>query len=62
MELHEGDAIHVPSNKVDRPDRHGMVRRVLQDDPLRVEVEWDDGHTTVFVPHAGNVLVDEQAP
>lgn len=58
MELHVGDAIQVPSNKVDRPDRHGVVRRVLDDDPLRIEVEWDDGHTSVFVPHVGNVLVE----
>lgn len=61
MELHVGDAIQVPSNKVDRPDRHGVVRRVLDDEPLRIEVEWEDGHTSVFVPHVGNVLVEERS-
>lgn len=62
MQLREGDAIQVPSNKVDRPDRHGVVRRVLEEDPLRIEVEWEDGHTTVFVPHAGNVVLEDQLP
>ena len=60
MEVREGDAIQVPSNKVDQPDRHGIVRRVLEDEPLRVEVEWEDGHTTVFVPHAGNLVVEDR--
>lgn len=44
MQLHKGDTIEVPSNK---GDRHGTVRRVLDDDPLRIEVDWDDGHTSV---------------
>lgn len=61
MELHVGDQIQVPSSKVDRPDRHGVVRGVLDDDPLRIEVQWDDGHTSVFVPHGGNVRVEEQS-
>lgn len=57
MEVHEGDTIEVVSNKVEQPSRQGVVQRVLQDDPLRLEVEWDDGHTSVFVPATGNVRV-----
>jgi hypothetical protein len=59
MRIREGDAIQVPSNKIEQPDRRGTVRRVLGDDPLRIEVEWDDGHTTIFLPHAGNVVVED---
>lgn len=62
MELHEGDRIEVMSSKVGQPPRAGVVGRVLEDDPVRVEVTWDDGHTTEFVPAGGNVRVQERGP
>ena len=55
MELHAGDTIEVVSNKVEQPTRSGTVERVLQAEPLRVEVRWDDGHSSVFMPAGGNV-------
>ncbi|MFA9431127.1 DUF1918 domain-containing protein [Egicoccus sp. AB-alg2] len=61
MELQSGDAIEVVSNKVEQPHRSGVVERVLQQDPLRVEVRWEDGHTSVFMPSGGNVRVREHA-
>lgn len=60
MELHEGDAIEVVSSKVGQPTRTGVVERVLEDDPVRVEVAWDDGNTTEFVPAGGNVRLRER--
>jgi hypothetical protein len=57
MDLHEGDAIEVVSNKVDQPSRFGTVRRILDKDPLRIEVEWDDGHTTHWIPDTGTIRV-----
>lgn len=57
MEVKQGDRIEVVSNKVDQPNREGVVERVLEADPLRIEVAWDDGRTTVFMPSAGNVRV-----
>lgn len=57
MEIREGDTIEVVSNKVDQPHRQGTVTQVLDPEPLRIEVEWDDGHTSIFLPAAGNVRV-----
>lgn len=57
--VRQGDTIEVPSNKVGQPNRYGVVERVLEEDPLRVEIRWDDGHTTEFVPAAGNTRVVE---
>lgn len=59
MELHEKDEIEVVSGKVGQVNRTGTVRRVLEGDPTRYEVEWDDGHTSLFVPSGGNVRVRE---
>ena len=57
MEVREGDTIEVVTNKVEQPSRAGVVKRVLQEDPLRVEVEWEDGHQSLLVPSTGNVKV-----
>lgn len=57
MEVHESDTIEVLSNKVGEPNRRAVVQRVLEDDPLRLEVAWDDGHISQFIPAAGNLRV-----
>jgi hypothetical protein len=57
MEVKDGDRVEVVSNKVDQPNRQGTVDRVVDHDPLRVEVTWDDGRTTVFMPAAGNLRI-----
>jgi hypothetical protein len=59
MRISEGDTIEVLSNKVEQPNRRGVVQRTEDDGDgtVRLEVAWDDGHTSVFVPAAGNVVV-----
>jgi hypothetical protein len=57
MEVHQGDAIEIPSNKVGTPPRRGIVEEVLQSDPLKVEVTWEDGHHTIFEPAGGHLRV-----
>ena len=57
MDVQENDKIEVVSNKVGEPHRRAVVQRVLEDDPLRLEVAWDDGHTSEFIPAGGNVRV-----
>jgi hypothetical protein len=57
MEVREKDKIEVVSNKVQEPNRQGVVQRVLEEDPLRLEIAWDDGHTTEFMPAGGNLRV-----
>ncbi len=55
MRITQGDAIEIVSNKVDQPSRQGVVQQVLEQEPLRLEVTWDDGHTTILVPAGGNL-------
>jgi hypothetical protein len=57
MAVQEQDTIEVVSNKVGEPHRRGVVQRILDDDPLRCEVEWEDGHTSELIPTGGNVRV-----
>jgi hypothetical protein len=48
-----GDTIIVESERVDTPPRTGVIERVLEKEPPRYEVRWEDGHTSIFVPSAG---------
>jgi len=57
MEVRENDTIEILSNKVGTPNRRGVVQRVLEEEPLRIEVAWDDGHTSELIPMGGNLRV-----
>jgi hypothetical protein len=48
-----GDRIVVESERVAQPARGGVIEEILREDPPRVRVRWDDGHTSVFAPSAG---------
>ncbi len=53
MRPHTGDRITVESEKVAQPNRTGVIEEVLKEDPLRVRVRWQDGHTSSLTPSAG---------
>ena len=60
MKAHVGDRIAVESERVAKPPRRGVVEEVLQEDPQRLRVRWDDGHETIFTPAAGVARVEQQ--
>jgi Glu-tRNA(Gln) amidotransferase subunit E-like FAD-binding protein len=53
MKAHVGDTIVLESEKVGQPGRTGVIEEVLQGDPARVRVCWEDGHTSILTPSAG---------
>jgi Domain of unknown function (DUF1918) len=57
MRAHVGDRIVVESERAAQPGRSGVIEEILGDDPTRVRVKWDDGHTSVFTPSAGAASV-----
>ena len=57
MKPHAGDRIVVESEKVTQPSREGVIEEVLQEDPPRVQVRWEDGHTIILTPSAGAATV-----
>jgi hypothetical protein len=42
---------------VAQPSRAGVIEEVLQEDPPRVRVRWEDGHTSILTPSAGAARV-----
>jgi hypothetical protein len=57
MKAKVGDRIVVEAEKVAQVSRSGVVEEVLQEDPPRVRVRWDDGRTTVLAPSAGAATI-----
>ena len=62
MRAHVGDRIVVESERAGQAGRTGVVEEILREDPLRVRVQWDDGHTTVLTPSAGSASITAAAP
>jgi hypothetical protein len=60
VKAHAGDRIVVETERVTQPPRRGVVEEVIAEEPARLRVRWDDGHTTVFSPAAGALRVEEQ--
>ena len=59
MKAHAGDRIVVESERVAQGPRRGLVEEVIAEEPQRLRVRWDDGHTTVFAPAAGAARIEE---
>lgn len=60
MSAHVGDRIVVESERASRPSRAGVIEEVLHEDPSRVRVRWEDGHTSILTPSAGVARITPQ--
>ncbi len=54
-----GSTIVVESERTTQPERHGVIEEVLQEDPPRYRVRWQDGHESIFSPTAGVARIEE---
>jgi Domain of unknown function (DUF1918) len=57
MRPHVGDRIVVESERVTQAARSGVIEEIVREDPPRVRVRWDDGHTSVLAPSAGAATI-----
>lgn len=60
MTAQAGDVIVVESERATQPLRKGVIEEVLQEEPPRFRVRWDDGHTTIFAPSAGSARIERK--
>ena len=60
MKAKVGDAIVVESERAAQTGRRGVIEEILQDDPLRCRVTWEDGRETIFVPQAGSTRIEQR--
>jgi hypothetical protein len=60
MTARAGDLIVVESERVAQAARKGVIEEVLQQQPARFRVRWEDGHTSIFAPSAGTAKIEAQ--
>ena len=53
-----GDTIVVESERADATGRKGVIEKVLQEQPPRYEVRWEDGRTSILTPSAGSARIE----
>jgi hypothetical protein len=60
MNVHVGDRIVIESERAFQPSRAGVIEEVLHEEPPRVRVRWEDGHTSILSPSAGVASITPQ--
>ena len=60
MRAEVGDRILVEAEKVGQASRSGVVEEVLEREPARLRVRWDDGHTSIVAPSSGAAVVESR--
>jgi Domain of unknown function (DUF1918) len=55
-----GDTIVIESEKADAPVRKGVIEQVIQEQPPRYEVRWEDGRTSILAPSAGAARIEQK--
>ena len=53
-----GDTIVVESERAHATGRRGVIEEVLQSQPPRYQVQWQDGHTSILSPAAGCARIE----
>jgi hypothetical protein len=61
MKVSKGDRLVIESERVGQPPRTGTVEEVLNLDPLRVRVRWDNDGESTLTPDAGAARVEHSA-
>lgn len=58
MDAKTGDTIIVESERAAQPPRRGTIEEVLQPEPARFRVRWEDGHESILTPAAGVARIE----
>ena len=58
MTARAGDLIVVESERVAQAARKGVIEEVLQQQPARFRIRWEDGHTSIFTRSAGAAKIE----
>jgi Domain of unknown function (DUF1918) len=55
-----GDTLVIESERADATGRRGVIEEVLQEQPPRYQVRWEDGHTSILAPSAGCARIERK--
>ena len=57
-----GDTVVIEAERADATGRRGVIEEVVQDEPARYQVRWEDGHTSILTPSAGAARIEQKTP
>jgi hypothetical protein len=55
-----GDTVVIESERADATGRRGVIEEVLQEQPPRYQVRWEDGHSSILAPSAGSARIEQK--
>jgi hypothetical protein len=55
-----GDTVVIESERADATGRRGVIEVVLQEQPPRYQVRWEDGHMSILAPAAGSARIERK--
>ena len=55
-----GDTLVIESERADATGRRGVIEEVLQEQPPRYRVRWEDGRTSILAPSAGSARIEQK--
>ena len=58
MSAQVGDRVVVEAERTTQAPRHGVIEEILQQEPPRFRVHWEDGHESILTPAAGALHVE----
>jgi hypothetical protein len=50
----------IESQRAEGNARRGVIEEVLQQEPPRYQVRWQDGHTSILAPSAGSARIEKK--
>ena len=59
MKAKVGSMITVEAERATQTARRGTIKEVLQEDPPRYRVQWDDGRESIFSPASGVAQIEK---
>jgi hypothetical protein len=55
-----GDTLVIESERADVTGRTGVIEEVLEEQPPRYRVRWEDGHSSILAPSAGSARIEQK--
>ncbi len=55
-----GDTLVIESERADATGRMGVIEEVLEGQPPRYRVRWEDGHSSILAPSAGSARIEQK--
>ena len=62
MSVRVGDRVVAAASTTNTPAREGTIEAVIRQQPLRISIRWDDGHTSILTPADGSIRIVSAAP